>query len=105
LKGTGITTYSVHPGAVATELGRYTNVVLKTLITPPIVYIFPIKSPVEGAQTTIYTAVAPNIEKYSGMYFADCQVKKNANPIAGDEEAGKRLWKMSEDMVKEKFPF
>jgi len=104
LKGTGITTYSLHPGAVSTELLRYMPFFLQWVFRPPIGYLFPLKTPVQGAQTTVFTAVAPNIEKYSGMYFADCKVKENPNPMAGDKEAAKKLWELSEKLVKEKFP-
>ena len=68
--------FSLHPGVVRTELGRYTGQGLFKMAPVLLNIIYPIwmiftKSPKEGAQTSIYLAVADDneISKYNGFYF------------------------------------
>jgi short-subunit dehydrogenase len=58
-----ITTYSLHPGAVATDLGRH-SFILNYLMS--IAGYFFIKTSEEGAQTTLYCALQPGIEANAG---------------------------------------
>ena len=58
------------------------------------------KTPWQGAQTTIYCAVQEGIEKHSGSYFADCKVKKVTNPQGTDDAIAARLWEVSAKLVK-----
>lgn len=68
--GTGVTSYSLHPGVIRTELGRHMWPEMplwkKVLFTP---FMFLIKSPTEGAQTTIYCAVEESLQNESGLYY------------------------------------
>ena len=66
--------------------------------------MFPVKTPLQGAQTTLFTALAPNLEKYSGMYFADCAAQHNSNPLTLDKDVAKRLWQLSEKQTGVQFP-
>ncbi len=55
LKGTGVTTYSLHPGVIATQLGNDVT----TYLGPVFGTVFSLakllfKSPDEGIQTTLY---------------------------------------------------
>lgn len=66
VSGTGVTTYSLHPGVVQTDLWRHLN--------GPQQFVMKMVSPftktsVQGAQTTIYCAVEPTLEKESGGYY------------------------------------
>ena len=73
LEGTGVTCYSLHPGVVRTELFRHLEDrigVLKYLVWP-LVYLC-LKSPREGAQTSIYCAVDESLSGESGKYYSDC---------------------------------
>lgn len=63
---TGVAAYAVHPGIVRTELKRHMN--LGLLIMWKVVRPFT-KTPVQGAQTTIYCAVQPELDKESGGYY------------------------------------
>ncbi|XP_013859005.1 retinol dehydrogenase 11 isoform X2 [Austrofundulus limnaeus] len=99
LRGTGVTTYSLHPGVIRTELGRYfmpTIPLWKRIVYKP--FSFFIKSPTEGAQTTIYCAVEESLQNESGFYYSDC-ARKTAAPQGLDDEAAKRLWDLSAAMV------
>ncbi|XP_058485361.1 retinol dehydrogenase 13 [Solea solea] len=99
LQGTGVTVYSLHPGVIRTELGRhfFPNLALwKRIIAIPLAML--IKTPWEGAQTTIYCAVDESLANDSGLYYSDCAPKKPA-PQALDDAAAKKLWDLSASMV------
>ncbi|XP_045893449.1 retinol dehydrogenase 13-like isoform X3 [Micropterus dolomieu] len=73
LQGTGVTTYSLHPGIIRTELGRHfwpTMPLWKRVVYAPLRFL--IKSPKEGAQTTIYCAVMESLQNESGLYYRTC---------------------------------
>lgn len=63
--GTGVTANSLHPGAVYSELVRHS--ILMTLMWKT--FSFFLKTPREGAQTTVYCAVAEELESVTGQYF------------------------------------
>jgi len=98
LKGTDITSYSLHPGLVASELGRQTlvNRFFYSLLTP-----FE-RTCEQGAQTTVYCAVQEGLEKDSGKYFANCGIS-TPNSVVHDEGIAKKLWELSENMTGVKF--
>ena len=102
LVGSDITVYSVHPGAVATELLRnkpYIEYTLRLLM--PIFLSYFVKSPKDGAQTSIYCCVE-DIEHLSGEYFSDCQ-QKASHKMTYDEGYAKKLWEISEESTNVKF--
>lgn len=68
--GSGVTVYALHPGVIHTELGRYVqsrHPVFSTLLYIPALLL--LKTPNQGAQTSIYCAVTEGLESYSGCYF------------------------------------
>jgi len=95
LKGTNITTFSLHPGAIPTELGR-SNILAK------IFYglggrLF-MKTVNQGAATTLYCAFAPGLERYSGSYFDNCKPGKTS--AAGhNSQLAEALWDFSSKLV------
>lgn len=103
LENTYVTTYSLHPGIVRTELMRHGGEGLFFWFPYFIkimhyAYVTGSKSPTEGAQTSIYCAVADDLGKYNGFYFSDCKPKKpSLNAINRDD--AKKLWEISEKMV------
>jgi len=98
LQGTRVTVNSVHPGNVDTELTK-NNKMLK------IVNIFTksFKKNVKyGAATSVYVAMAPELEGVSGKYFVDCkQVPLTSSAL--DMDVAFKLWEKSEEMVALKF--
>ncbi|XP_047453258.1 retinol dehydrogenase 13-like [Mugil cephalus] len=99
LQGTRVTTYSLHPGVIRTELGRHfwPKIALwKRVIYTPLSFL--IRSSAEGAQTTIYCAVEEKLENETGLYYSDC-APKTAAPQGLDDEAAKKLWDLSASMV------
>lgn len=102
LEGTGVTANAVHPGIVNTEIGRYLGVqksFISRMILSPFLWLL-LKTPRQGAQTTIYCALSPDLEKVSGKYFSDSKEQEPA-PQALDVDAAKRLWTISERWTSE----
>ena len=99
LKDTKVTTYSLHPGVVKTEVFRDVERVLGPFKYLMWLFIgFFVKNSQEGAQTTIYCAVDEACAKESGLYYADCHVA-TPSKCADDEEMAKKLWRISEKEV------
>uniref|UniRef100_A0A8C2IIT9 Si:ch211-107o10.3 n=1 Tax=Cyprinus carpio TaxID=7962 RepID=A0A8C2IIT9_CYPCA len=99
LKGTEVTTYALHPGVIHTELGRHFFPSLplwKRLLFMPLFFF--VKTPWQGAQTTIYCAVNESLQNTSGLYYSDC-AHKEAAPQGRDDAAARRLWDLSASMV------
>ena len=98
LEGSGVTVNALHPGFVATNIGR-NNGVLAKIVIPLSNWFNKAVSPEEGAETSIYLATSPEVEGVSGKYF----VKKKATPSAKqmyNEAMAKRLWALSVEMTK-----
>jgi NAD(P)-dependent dehydrogenase (short-subunit alcohol dehydrogenase family) len=106
----GVHAYAVHPGMVATELGRYFTPddfeELKARARsspsgggslPPIVGVD------VGAATSVWAATAPELDDSGGSYLADC-ASATPSPYAVDPGAARRLWTLSEELVGERFP-
>ncbi|XP_012582814.1 PREDICTED: retinol dehydrogenase 14, partial [Condylura cristata] len=98
LEGTDVTANVLHPGIVRTNLGRHIHIplVIKPLFNLVSWAFF--KTPVEGAQTSVYLASSPEVEGVSGRYFGDCK-EEELLPKAMDEAVARKLWDISEVMV------
>lgn len=69
--GTRVNVYALHPGVIDTELGRHledTYPWVATFVTP-LVRLF-IKTPIQGAQTTLYCSLDENCANETGLYYA-----------------------------------
>lgn len=86
--GKGVTSYSLHPGMVATDIWREVPFFIR-----PIIKLFMI-SVEEGAKTQIYCATSPDCANEDGLYYTKCKVKKPL-PLAEDEALSKELWDKS----------
>jgi NAD(P)-dependent dehydrogenase (short-subunit alcohol dehydrogenase family) len=105
----GVHAYAVHPGMIATELGRYMTrddmtALMERAKRGPSGGMPPRKSLEQGAATTVWAAVAPELDVHGGAYLADCQVTDQHAPWARDPESATRLWTLSESLVGERFP-
>lgn len=96
LEGSNVTTYAVHPGVVSTNLYRNQCSITKVFMWP--VHKLFMKTPEQGAATTLYCALQKDIEKDSGKYFADCQLSSLPRKCY-DKKLATDLWEMSEKMV------
>lgn len=98
LEGTNVTVNVLHPGIVRTNLGRHIHI---PLLVKPLFNLVSwafFKTPLEGAQTSIYLASSPEVEGVSGKYFGDCK-EEELLPKAMDESVARKLWDISEVMV------
>jgi NAD(P)-dependent dehydrogenase (short-subunit alcohol dehydrogenase family) len=86
-----VTTYSLHPGAVATDVWRQVPWPIRPLIKTQM------RSPEEGAQTTLYCATAPELAEETGQYYDTCARKEPS--AAATPELGAELWDRSVDWV------
>lgn len=92
LEGSGVTTYSLHPGVVATEVWRAVPWPLESLIK-----LFMI-SEEEGAKTTLHCATSPEAASQTGLYY-DKQKPVAPAPKGQDRALAQRLWAESERWV------
>ncbi|XP_034029634.1 retinol dehydrogenase 13 isoform X2 [Thalassophryne amazonica] len=99
VKGSGVSSFCLHPGVIRTELSRHVEgwfPLLGVLLSLPALLLM--KTPSQGCQTTVYCAVTPGLEEQSGCYFSDCAVKE-AGPAGQDDAAARKLWKESARLV------
>lgn len=94
IRGTGVTTYAVHPGVVRTDLWRHTFKEGSCLTCCCAGARKAFKTPEHGAQTTLYCALAPELAEVSGKYYADCREKQPTSSARKDVSA-ERLWDIS----------
>lgn len=91
LAGTGVTSYSLHPGVIASDVWRSVPWPIRPLIK------LRMRSPEEGAQTPLYCATSPEAGDDSGLYYEDCRPKPTG-PAVTSWLAGE-LWRRSEAWV------
>ena len=100
LEGSGVTVNALHPGAVATRLGRGSGPLFDLL--QRVISVF-MKSPEQGAETSIFLASAPELEGVNGRYFANKE-EKQPQPHASDLALAKQLWGISEGLTGFRYP-
>jgi NAD(P)-dependent dehydrogenase (short-subunit alcohol dehydrogenase family) len=105
----GVHAYAVHPGMIATELGRYMTkddfaAMAERAKAAPSGGLPPRKTVEQGAATSVWAATAPELDAAGGTYLADCQVSDDHARWALDPESADRLWTLSEELVGQQFP-
>ena len=120
----GVRAASVHPGGIATELGRYMTPDTAERMGQFVTELakreaelgrweFRYKTLEEGAATTIWAAVVGSETEIGGRYCEDCHVsdviddeaemRLGVRSYAQDPDSAKRLWALSEELVGEQF--
>ncbi|KAK6296061.1 hypothetical protein J4Q44_G00337740 [Coregonus suidteri] len=89
LQGTNVTCYTLHPGAINSELFRDVSKVFMILMKPFLMFFF--KDTVAGSQTTLHCALQEGLEPFSGRYFSNCTVR-NLYANAREGTVAKKLW-------------
>lgn len=91
---TGVTSNALHPGDVATSVTRQSRrvTIAQTFIRPFL------KSPNQGAQTSLHVATSDSLSGVTGRYFSDRR-EATPSPAARDEAAAARLWALSEALT------
>jgi len=96
LRSSAVTANALHPGVVNTSFGAEDPRGIQRLIIP---FARPfLKTPAQGAATSIHLASAPDLEQVTGGYFADSKPKRSSKR-SYDEAAAARLWQVSADLV------
>ncbi len=87
----GITSNSLHPGAVKTSFGADNNGVFALLfgLARPLML-----TAEQGAETTVFLASSPEVNGKTGLYF-DRKKPKTPNADARSDYFAKELWEMS----------
>lgn len=93
LQGTGVTTYSLHPGVVATEVWRALPWPLDALIK-----LFLISAE-KGAATSLHCASAASVAAETGLYYDNCR-PRTPSRLARDTALAAELWQNSEQWVR-----
>lgn len=101
-----ITTYSLHPGAVNTELAR--NLTDDSFISRAFRFTSPLHgllmlTPLQGSLTTLKCAIDPALAKpeLSGTYWSDMKETK-PSALALDPSNVSRYWAMTEEVLESK---
>jgi NAD(P)-dependent dehydrogenase (short-subunit alcohol dehydrogenase family) len=115
-KSQGVQAFSVHPGAILTELNKYLSdeelaghgvrrgpdgeFLHEEFLTRPGAKTIP-----QGAATTVWCATHPDLDKQGGQYCEDCDIAvisteglllPGIRPWAIDKTNADRLWQLSE---------
>jgi len=94
LQGAGITANVVHPGLVATNIGKRPGMIgLLWKLGMPFML-----RPERGADTPLHVALAPELEAVSGRYFKRRQ-EAEPNKLARDPALMARLWTETERLA------
>ncbi len=100
LEGTGVTVNCLHPGTVATGYGRDGDSSGVLAFGLKIIKPF-ILNAEQGARTSIYLASSPDVAGVTGKYFVK-RKPRLPSAAARDDEAARRLWECSEEIVAQK---
>jgi len=87
---------AVHPGVIATNLGRHMNPVMVGAMS--IAKPLALKTIPQGAATEVWAAVHPDAAKVSGEYLSHSNVAKSS-PQGQDMSLAAKLWEVSEAKV------
>jgi len=102
-----IRAFAVHPGGILTELARHmTN---EELATTAATVRGGLKTPEQGAATTVWAATSPQLAGMGGVYCEDCDIAEavpadfaggyGVKPWARDPVLADRLWALSETWI------
>lgn len=96
LREENVTVNSLHPGLIATNLGRHMNPLIGLAFG--LFGFLMMKNVGQGAATSCYLATHPDLQGVTGKYFSDCK-EISAHALSQSEELAKQLWQRSEQIV------
>jgi NAD(P)-dependent dehydrogenase (short-subunit alcohol dehydrogenase family) len=91
LAGTGVTTYSLHPGVVASEIWRRVPWPARQIMTRRMLTIE------QGARTSLYCATSDDVAGASGKFYDNCREAEPSKLVT--PELAARLWEYSEAAI------
>ncbi len=89
LAGKEVTVNCVNPKMTRTHIGDEAGLLFRTNVK------LSGRDPVESAATVVYLVCAPELERTTGQYFVDKEIKSSL-PGSDDMGAARRLWEISE---------
>ena len=109
----GVTANALMPGGVWTPLQRHWSPEQRAAAqqqarVAEAAGVFRMKTPEQGAATSVFLATAPQLQGVGGRYYEDCHeaaIVEQLDGISGvvrhalDPEAARRLWEVSERLV------
>ena len=112
LSGTGITVAIVHPGWVRSNLIKHSMPLwLQNTVLRPVLKLAGMIEPWEGAQSTLYALLSPDVPAQSGAYYSQIGIYRtkeagkggwplhSPNPHAHDSATAERLDRVSRQLV------
>jgi retinol dehydrogenase-12 len=87
--GTGVTTYALHPGVVASDIWRRVPWPVRPLLTRRMLSVD------EGAATSLYCATSPEVASQTGRFYDKCALREPSR--VATPELGGELWQRSEE--------
>jgi retinol dehydrogenase-12 len=94
LAGTTVCAYSLHPGAVASNIWRALPKPLQIVLK-----LFMLSNE-QGARTPLYCTTAEELRGVSGRYYDRCR-EKRPSALAEDDALARELWDRTEQIVAE----
>jgi NAD(P)-dependent dehydrogenase (short-subunit alcohol dehydrogenase family) len=91
LAGDGVTTYALHPGVIASDIWRQVPWPIRPLMKRAM------KTPEQGAQTSLYCATSDDVAGETGQYYENSQRKPPA--AVATPELAAELWDRSSSWV------
>ncbi|KAG8228466.1 hypothetical protein J437_LFUL009331 [Ladona fulva] len=101
MKGSTVTVNALNPGLVRSTRHMRRSPLSSSIIIKFAVYPWMwllMKNPAQGAQTSIYLSVAPELSDVTGRYFSDCQAV-DPSQCAQDENLAADLYEKSCQLV------
>lgn len=92
LAGSGVNTYALHPGVVASDVWRAVPWPIRPLMKLGMI------STEEGALTTLHCATSPEVAGETGLYYDKCR-PRTPSTLAQDAALAAELWRRSEAWV------
>jgi retinol dehydrogenase 12 len=86
--GSGVHSYALHPGVVASDIWRRVPWPVRPIVTRNMLSVE------QGAATSLYCATSPSVASESGLFYDKCALRE-PSPVA-TPELGDGLWRRSE---------
>jgi len=99
-EGVAVNAYALHPGAISTGLQNDLTFVEKTFLDVSSIVF---KTIPQGAATSVYVAISPDLNNQSGGYYSDSSEATPA-PHASDPAIAAALWELSERLTQHILP-
>ena len=87
--GTGVRSYVLHPGVVASDMWRRVPWPVRPLITRRMLTV------ADGAATSLYCATSPEVAGDSGLFYDSCAPREPS--AVATPELGGELWRRSDE--------